>query len=316
MYKHITKEERASIALLLSRKKSFAEIARVIGVHRTTIAREYHRNKESNGIYYAKKAHKHAKMRNCGKQDKHKIIENNADLYTYVTTSLSHYWSPEQIAGRIKRDGVLPSVSHTTIYAFMNRERKDLHKYKRHKKHRKHTEISYKQAKKQMIDTRPTVIEKRSRIGDWEGDTIVGKERTERILTHVDRKSGYLLAHRTKADSHSVRMKVKNVFSVFPCNSITYDNGSEFAAFEKIEEDIHTRVYFAYPGKPQQRGCNENANGLLRQFFPKGSSFATITQRDVERVVVLINNRPRKRLGYRTPLEVFLEELGMMRLRV
>lgn len=309
MYKHITKEERASIALLLSRKKSFAYIAQELGVHRSTIAREYHRNKEHNGTYYARNAQKRANMRNCGKQETRKVIENNHELYKYVVTSLTHYWSPEQIAGRIRKDGRLPHISHTTIYKFIDREGKDLRKYRRHKKHRKLSEISYKQALKHMIDTRPRVVDDRSRIGDWEGDTIVGKERTERILTHVDRKSGLLLAHRTKADSHSVRLAVRRVFSVFPCATITYDNGSEFAAFEKIEEDTHSDVYFAYPGKPQQRGCNENCNGLLRQFFPKGSSFANITQKQVDEVVGLINNRPRKRLGYRTPLEVFLEEL-------
>jgi len=310
MYKHITKEERVKIAHLLARKKSFAGIAQELGVHRATISREYHRNKESNGRYYARKAQRKTQDRNCGKQEKHKVIENNPELYRYVVHSLEHYWSPEQIAGRIKREGKLPSVSHTTIYTFMERERKDLHKYRRHKKHRKLSQISPKQAIKQMIDTRPSLVEKRVRIGDWEGDTIVGKEKTERILTHVDRKSGYLLAYRTQADSYSVWKTVKRLFHTFPAYTITYDNGSEFAAFEKIQEDTNAQVYFAHPGKPQQRGCNENCNGLLRQFFPKGSYFANISQRDVDEVVALINNRPRKRLAYRTPLEVFLEELG------
>jgi len=161
-----------------------------------------------------------------------------------------------------------------------------------------------------MIESRPESVNTRARIGDWEGDTIVGKERIERILTHVDRRSGLLLAYRTQADSHSVRLAVREIFRTLPCSSITYDNGSEFAAFEKIEEDIGTKVFFAHPGKPHERGTNENCNGLLRQFFPKGSSFATITQNDVGKVVDLINSRPRKRFNYRTPLEVFSSEVG------
>ena len=305
MYKHITPRERKEIAHLLARKYSYVDIARVIGVHRSTILREYCRNKDSDGVYRTHSARKKAKERYIGKQEKHKIVENNSVLKKYIITSLEHYWSPEQIAGRLRHEKRLQYVSAVSIYAFVERERKDLKKYRRHKKHRKLSKISPKQAKKHMIETRPEVVDNRSRFGDWEGDTIVGKEKTERILTHVDRKSGLLIAQRTKADSHSVRLAVKSAFVTFPCTTITYDNGSEFATFEKIEEDIGTSVYFAHPGKPHQRGCNENANGLLRQFFPKGSSFVTVKQRDVDKAVQLINTRPRKRLDYRTPLEVF-----------
>lgn len=306
MYKHITPKERREIAHLLARKNSCANIARAVGVHRSTIVREYKRNKDNDGVYRMYSAQKKARGRHKGKQSKHKTIESNPTLRDYVTASLEYYWSPEQIAGHLRHEGKLPYVSAVSIYAFVERERKDLKKYRRHKRHRRLSKIPPKQAKKRMIDTRPLVVDKRTRIGDWEGDTIVGKERTERILTHVDRKSGLLLAHRTKADSHSVRVVAREVFRTIPCETITYDNGSEFAAFECIESDIGTKVYFAYPGKPHQRGCNENANGLLRQFFPKGSSFVKVRQRDVDKAVLLINTRPRKRLGYRTPLEVFV----------
>lgn len=310
MYKHITPKERTEIAHLLARKHSYADIARSVGVHRSTIVREHHRNKDSDGIYRSHSARRRAKKRHKGKQEKNKVIENNTPLQKYIVHSLEHYWSPEQIAGRLRREGTLPYVSAVGIYAFIERQRKDLRKYRRHKRHRKLGKPSPKQAKKRMIDTRPAVVEERSRVGDWEGDTIVGKERTERILTYADRKSGLLAAKRTKADSHSVRIVTRGIFQDMPCETITYDNGSEFAAFEKIEEDVGTSVYFANPGNPHQRGCNENANGLLRQFFPKRSSFATVSQRDVERAVQLINTRPRKRLNYRTPLEVFRAEVG------
>lgn len=305
MYKHITSKDRKEIAYLLARKYSYAEIARVLNVHRATITREYHRNKDDDGVYRVRNTHKKAKERYKGKQEKNKVIENNNELKRYVISSLKQYWSPEQVSGRLKRNGTIQYVSAVSIYAFLERSRKDLKKYRRHKRHRRLSKLSPKQAKKHMIDTRPKVVDKRIRFGDWEGDTIVGKERKERIVTYVDRKSGLLLARRTKADSHSVRIATKDIFNSIPCKTITYDNGSEFAAFECIERDIDITVYFAFPGKPHQRGCNENANGLLRQFFPKGSSFATVTQKDVDKAVLLINTRPRKRLGYRTPLEVF-----------
>jgi IS30 family transposase len=310
MYTHLNLKQRVCIAKLLRQNKSYRYIAKEVGCHVSTIQREYERNKDSDGIYRARHAHKKAKKRHQGKQDIHKKIENNNALYTYVTTALSHYWSAEQVSGFLKTRGDLPNVSHTTIYAFIERERPDLKKYKRHRKHRrKHKNLKAKYAKKRMIEERPQTVAQRVRIGDWEGDTIVGKERTKRILTLVDRKSGLLLAQCTEADSYSVWQGMKCLFAQVPAHTVTFDNGTEFSAFEKIEEDTGAKVYFAHPGKPQQRGCNENANGLLRQFFPKGSSFATISQRQLDEVVALINNRPRKRLGFRTPLEVFLEEM-------
>jgi len=312
MYTHLNLKQRVCIAKLLRQNKSYRYIAREIGCNVSTIQREYNRNKDTDGIYRARNAHKKAKMRHQGKQNSNKKIENNKELYAYITTALSHYWPAEQISGflKTKKELSLPYVSHTTIYAFMQRERPDLKKYKRHKKHkRKHKNPQAKYAKKQMIDQRPNIVDKRLRIGDWEGDTIVGKEKTKRILTLVDRKSGFLLAKCTEADSYSVWQGVKSLFEKVPSFTVTFDNGVEFSAFEKIEEETGVKVCFAYPGKPQQRGCNENVNGLLRQFFPKGSSFATISQRQLDEVVELINNRPRKRLGCRTPREVFFEEL-------
>lgn len=309
MYKHITAKERTEIALLLARKHSYADIARSVGVHRSTILREHLRNKDEDGIYRARSARKKARERYKGKQETNKAIENNEDLERYVVSSLEKYWSPEQVSGRLKSKHT-QYVSTVSIYAYIQRERPDLKKYRRHKRHRRISLVSPKQALKRIIDTRPGIVNARSRVGDWEGDTIVGKERRERILTHVDRKSGFLSARRTQADSHSVRIAVKEVFRTLPCSSITYDNGSEFAAFTKIEEDIDTEVYFAHPGKPHERGTNENCNGLLRQFFPKGSSFVSITKNDVDTAVDLINNRPRKRFNYRTPLEVFSSEVG------
>lgn len=164
---------------------------------------------------------------------------------------------------------------------------------------------------KKRINTRPEIIEKRERIGDWEGDTIVGKERKLAILTHVDRKSGYLIANKlNKITAEYVNKITIQTFKDFPDNakqSITYDNGTYFSQYEFIERDTSMDVYFAFPYHSWERGTNENTNGLLRQFYPKKSPFKNITQINLDKYVNLINNRPRKRLHYRTPCEVFNE---------
>jgi len=162
---------------------------------------------------------------------------------------------------------------------------------------------------KRRVNSRPQVIEKRKRIGDWEGDTVLGKEKTERILTHVERKSGVLLGDKiSNIKAAIVRAVTVRRFLTLPLckrHTVTYDNGIEFAEFEFIERDARIKVFFAFPYHSWERGTNENTNGLLRQFFPKGTAFRTITQENVDHVVSLINNRPRKRHDYRTPLEVF-----------
>ena len=156
---------------------------------------------------------------------------------------------------------------------------------------------------------RPDIINERERIGDWEGDTIIGKERTKRILTHVERKTGYLIADfLPTVSAEIVAEKIAQRFKKLPRqkrHSITYDNGTEFSSHEIIERKTNATVYFANPYHSWERGTNENTNGLLRQFFPKGSSFATITEEDVERAVKLLNRRPRKRLEFSTPYEIF-----------
>ena len=162
---------------------------------------------------------------------------------------------------------------------------------------------------KRRVDARPQIIERRKRIGDWEGDTVVGQEKTERILTHVERKSGILLADKiSDMKAEVVRKTTVQRFQSVPASkrhTVTYDNGIEFAEYEFIERDANMTIYFAYPYHSWERGTNENTNGLLRQFFPKGSAFRNVTQKHIDQAVSLINNRPRKRHGYRTPLEVF-----------
>ncbi len=162
--------------------------------------------------------------------------------------------------------------------------------------------------KKKRIDKRPSEVEKKKRVGDWEGDTIVGKDKSH-ILTHVDRKSGFGIADKLSRGLAELMSKItQERFRNIPKNkrhTITYDNGTTFSEHELTEKKTKIDIYFANPYHSWERGCNENFNGLLRQFFPKKSSFATVTQEQIEKVIKLINNRPRKRLNYRTPAEVF-----------
>ena len=203
-----------------------------------------------------------------------------------------------------------------SIYDFIYTTHPELVKYLRHQKckyRRKHGTIirikRREEAKKKRIDARPVVIDLRSRIGDWEGDTIVGKEKVKQLLTHVERRSGYLLLDKLeKSTAKETRLVTENRFKKIPNHKkyfITYDNGFTFSDYELTERHLNLDIYFAYPHHSWERGTNENCNGLIRQFFPKKSAFANLNLEDLKRVEDLLNHRPRKRLKYLTPTEVF-----------
>lgn len=297
MHTHITRDDRVCLALMLRQGLSTHTIAEELGFHRTTILREIKRN--SSEHYDSRSAHRLACIRRKDSKIHSRIIDTDTSLQSFVIKCLEKEWSPEQI------EGVSGVVSFMTVYRFLDRHAHLKKHLRRHgKKRRKYGTrhvLSRYQANKRSIHER--VIS--NTIGHWEGDTIVGKERQLRIITHVDKHSGFLVAHLSDATANSVYVHTKNVLRKLPCSTITYDNGSEFALHKMIERVTGALVYFADPGSPHQRGANENCNGLLRQYFPKGSSFAIITDRDVQRVVRKINSRPRKRLNYLTPLQVF-----------
>lgn len=316
-YEHIKKEERIKIEGWLRADHPASAISRFLGRDPGTISRELARGRDEAGRYRASLAERRRrKVRRVANQERRKILPGSS-LAAAVEAGLKKYWSPEQVAGRLKRQHRGRTVvCHETIYRYLYAERKDLMTYLRCQKgryrRRRGTRDRAKQreeSKKKRIDTRPKVIEKRSRLGDWEGDTIVGKEKSQHILTHVDRKSGLLLADKvTVATAEEVSAitirRFRNVAKKKRL-TVTYDNGVQFAAHEVTERDAEIDVYFAYPYHSWERGTNENTNGLLRQFFPKGSPFATVTQRCVANAVARINHRPRKRHHYLTPAEVF-----------
>lgn len=265
----------------------------------------------SGSVYHAVLAERRAKART-----KHQslILEQGAYVTTraYVLEKLKLRWSPEQISGRLEYEEKLPHVSHAAIYAFIQ-EHSHLHKYLRRKGRKyRHTKAqAYNTTPRQLhsIDDRPKIIDERKRTGDLEGDTIFGKDTRDRLLTHADRKTGLLSVSLVYAyDAQKIRKRtasdIRRIFGK-DIHSITYDNGSEFNAWQQLELDTGTTVYFAHPYHSWERGTNENTNGLIRDFFPKGTDFKKLRQQDILRVESLLNNRPRKRLNWLTPIEAY-----------
>ena len=316
MAKHITDSQRSEISALKRAGHKQKDIARLLRKTPSAISRELKRNKSDSGRYLARSAKLKTKERRIKANERFKKIEHDTGLRRYVIQKVKKYLSPEQIAGQWNRSHRAKCIGKDTIYKFVYGKRKDLVKYLRCQKgkyrRRYGTRIREKQRealKKRRIDQRPEIVEKRERIGDWEGDTIVGGEKTIHILTHVDRKSGILLADKLeRATAELTKIKTVERFKKIPKNkkhTITYDNGTTFSEHELTEKKTGIEIFFANPYHSWERGSNENANGLLRQFFPKKSLFAIITQEAIDEACGLINNRPRKRLGYLTPNEVF-----------
>ena len=282
-------------------------------MNRSSVCRELELNQDDDNVYRGGSAHRtHLARKKQAKQVQRKI---KGKLRTKVVRQLKRLWSPEQIAGRLKKKGDV--LCHETVYQFVYQKRPDLvnclrrQKNKYRKKRGSRARIAFNRATKiRRIEERSRVVEHRTRIGDWEGDTLVGKEKTQRISTNVERKSGFGLADKLDVvTAEIVWHKTVDRFNKLPKKArrtLTRDNGPEFGDYDRdFEKDTGMKVYRATPYHSWERGTNENWNGLLRQFFPKGAYFATITQSDVERAARLLNDRPRKRLGYATPREVF-----------
>ena len=307
------RDSRVELGVLLRAGKSQSDCARELGMNRSSVSREIQANSDEDGVYRGCSAHR--KHLTNKKRAKYRYRKVTGTLRKYVVRKLNTFWSPEQIAGRLRKDNI--TLCHETIYTFIYNERPDLVKKLRRQKNKyrkrrgTRARMTRNRAMKVVsIDERPAVIEGRERLGDWEGDTVVGKEKVQRILTNVERRSGFGVADKLNTvTAEIVQKKTVARFKRFPQRlrlSLTRDNGVEFGDFDRdLERVTNMRVYRAHPYHSWERGTNENWNGLLRQFFPKGMFFATITQTDIERAVRLLNDRPRKRLGYATPREVF-----------
>lgn len=314
-YSQLHRDDRVKLAVLLRAGHSQKECAEQIGVSASTISRELSRHGGSDH-YTVWKAVRETKERRISANDRFNKIEHQGWLVSCIVRNLKKSRSPEQIAGLLSRKRGRTVICHETIYAWIYATRPDLKKYLRQRKGKYRRRGGTKEraqtrelGKKRRIDERPLIVEKRTRIGDWEGDTILSSGSSHRILTFVERKSGYLAA--VLIENGSADLVKKTAIEVFTRISrskrltLTLDNGIEFSAYELIERALDMTIYFAHPYHSWERGTNENTNGLLRQYFPKKSSFACLTQEDLDHAVKELNGRPRKRLGYRTPHAVF-----------
>lgn len=330
-YTHLTSQERHVIYHLILYGLSFREIGRRLGRSHSTIQREVQRNQIPNikSIYTSERGtHRYRTFKHRAQHQRRKA---HPPLWQYVVEKLGLHWSPEQIVGRLKKDfprSKAMRVCVETVYSWVYRDASEggvLYGFLRRgrKKRRKHNALAALRTHikdRVSIHDRPEHVEKRNRFGDWEGDTVMGARGRGAVLTLVERKSRYLLAKRLADKTANGLSKVASkAFSSQPqawCKTLTLDNGSEFAHFKAIEQTSKLKVYFADPYAARQRGTNENTNGLLRQYFPKGCDFLTVSESKLEKAVNAINNRPRKCLEYRTPNEVRQKSIGALRTRI
>jgi IS30 family transposase len=324
-YVQLTREERYVIAHLTMFKLSVREIARRLRRHHSTVSRELTRNGPHypGGVYWYDSAQARALERKV--KPRHQRRRACSALYRYVTRRLKARWSPECIAGRLALEYPQASVmrvSPEAVYRWIFRDAQaggQLYRclclaHKRRRRQRRYGSLRGLIPGRVSIGERPAVVEGRKRFGDWEGDTVYGKRTRYCLLTQVERKSRYLMAARVPdRRAQSVAQCKIAQFSSLPKRwrrTLTLDNGREFAAFKRVERATGLRVFFADPYCAWQRGVNENTNGLLRRYFPKGTDFSQVSDRELAFVVRALNNRPRKCLDYRTPGEVVHKALG------
>ena len=312
-YRQLTREQKYQIAAYLEMKMTQSEMARRIHVHRSTIGRELHRNKSGRWKYNASRAIRMTRERHERKR-KHRIDE---ETWTRVEALLKRQWSPEQISKRLPLEG-LPSASHETIYLYIYRDKQQggelyLHLRRRHTyRKRIHKYCSRKGWEtRRSIRERPSVVDTRSRLGDWEADTIVGRLQKTTVLSLVERRSRFCLLQ--KLANRSPDTLAEAVFKQLApladkVLTITSDNGLEFMRHERIANQLDADFFFADPYSSWQRGAIENTNGLVRQYFPKKTDFSLVAQSYFQQVCDRLNNRPRKSLGFRTPKEVFFNQ--------
>jgi IS30 family transposase len=314
---HLTISEREVIAQWRVQGLSRAAIARRMGRHPTTIGRELQRNADGAWDYWASRAQGRAERRR--RQSKTPWKLEGTPLGQCVQEKLRAYWSPEQIAGRLREDHPgRPDqwISHQGVYAWIARQKAaggSWHTFLRQsgRKRRKRYGTAEKRGRivgRVGIEARPAAVARRERLGDWESDTMAGSGSTACLATHVERVSKYTvrawLPDATAARFNAGTRRAFAWHGQLPLETITADNGKEFAAFAELERRLGLDVYFARPHHAWERGLNENTNGLIRQFLPKGLDLRLVTHPYVKYIQRLLNTRPRKALHYRTPSEV------------
>lgn len=314
---HLTLEQRYKIELGLQLGKSQNVISQELGRSRSVISREIKRNRDGrSGKYRADLASRKANRRH---KEKRKREDLSLEIVSKIQQGLSMEHSPEQIVGKAKLEGE-KMVSPETIYKYIWKDKKQggrWHAYLRHKGKKYQSRKNTKDrrgviADRVSIEQRPLIVEKKERFGDLEIDLIIGKQHQEALLTINDRATGMLFMDKV-ANKSAATIKAKTIELLADwqplIQTITSDNGKEFAQHKSIAQALQIDFYFAQPYHSWQRGANENLNGLVRQYFPKKSSFKTITKAQIQQVVDKINNRPRKRFGFLSPLQVLAKKL-------
>jgi len=319
-HKHLSLEERYYIEIALKKGNSQNMISKALNRSQGTISKEISRNKGERGYRY-KQADRLANARH---KEKPKNIKMTDEIKLFIKEQLeSNQSSPEQIVGRLKKVQNL-SLHHESVYRYIIQDKRDggeLYLHLRHKQkpyRKRYGSASTNSAKgipdRVDIDERPEIINNRQRVGDWEGDTVIGAKHKGAIVTLDERVSKLRLAlpmvGKLALDTKEAIIELLEPIKPF-VKSITFDNGKEFAKHKDIANSLECDTYFAKPYHSWERGQNENANGLLRQYFPKGMSFVDIARKEVIEAVHKLNSRPRKCLNYATPYEVFRELTGI-----
>jgi len=321
MYSQLTEQERYTLSVLHRDGQSCRAIARIMGRAASTVSREVTRNRcdRTDGAYRPSKAQERTNGR---RRRSRQVRQHDPSVYAAIDGLLQdEQWSPEQIAHWLANNDIA-RISHMSIYRHVHRH-DGLRCFLRHgrKRRRKRTPGPENRGRlqgKPMIDTRPAKVETREEAGHWEGDTVVGSvHERDCLLTLVERSSGVALVaklpHRTTKAVNRATLKLI-AESGMPFKTITWDNGTEFHGYKQIEEATGVQCFFAYPHHPWERGSNENFNGLVRQYFRKRKSLAGKRQADCDQVAAKLNSRPRKRYGFKTPIQRMQELSGVLHL--
>ena len=314
-YTQLTQDQRYQIYAFMKAGFSQNSVATEIGVHKSTVSRELSRNRGQKG-YRPKQAHRLALERRAKAC---KFVKMTPAVIPLIEDLIRQDFSPEQVCGFLSRQHNI-RISHESIYRHVLKDKArggDLYLHLRHsRKKRKKRYGSYDrrgQIKGRVsIDERPAIVDAKKRLGDWEIDTIIGKNHKGALLSIVERKSKFTLIRKLpKKRADMVAKAAIDLLQPYKGKlfTITADNGQEFAHHEHIKEQLKTDVYFAHPYRSWERGVCENTNGLIRQYFPKGMSFETIWEQHVQVAMDRLNNRPRKTLGFKTPIEVFFQTI-------
>jgi len=308
-YTHLTQEQRYQIYALMKAGFNRTQIAAEISVHKSSVSREVRRNRGQRG-YRPKQAHELASTR----QQQRVAPRIEPQTWQQIEMLLSQEWSPEQISGRLVLEGQA-TVSHERIYQYIYQDKQQggvLYRHlrsqkKRRKRYGRYDRRGHLPARRSIAE-RPKIVAEKRRLGDWEADTIIGRNHQQAIVSLVERKSKLTrLARVTHNTAELVAQAMTVQLAPLQVKTITSDNGREFAKHQSIAQQLKADFYFAHPYSSWERGLNENTNGLVRQYFPKKHDFVTITDTEINRVMERLNNRPRKTLGYKTPNEVFFK---------